>query len=93
MNRRAALLALLMTPLCALARDRSVRRDFHRSNPCPSTGRTSGACPGYVVDHVVPLCAGGLDDPTNMQWQDRESARHKDRGERAQCRPGITKRH
>ncbi len=30
-------------------------RAFVREHPCPATGRTSGACPGYVVDHVRPL--------------------------------------
>jgi len=31
--------------------------------------------PGYVVDHVVPLCAGGADAPSNMQWQSVEEAK------------------
>jgi len=33
-----------------IARSSSARSDFQQSNPCPSTGKTSGACPGYVVD-------------------------------------------
>jgi len=41
--------------------------------------------PGYVVDHIVPLCAGGADAPTNMQWQTVEAAKMKDGQERAQC--------
>ncbi len=44
------------------------RRAFHSRNPCPSTGKTSGPCPGYHVDHVVPLACGGPDSPSNMQW-------------------------
>jgi 5-methylcytosine-specific restriction endonuclease McrA len=32
------------------------------------TGRPSGACPGYQVDHRVSLSKGGADDPSNMQW-------------------------
>ena len=40
----------------------------------PSTGRTSGACPGYVIDHVVPLKRGGADAPSNMQWQTEAAA-------------------
>lgn len=79
MTRRLFLLALL--PLPTAARDRGVRRDFQRLTPCPSTGRRSGACPGYVADHVVPLKRGGADHPSNMQWQDRDSAAAKDRTE------------
>jgi hypothetical protein len=56
-----------------------------KAHPCPSTGKTRGACPGYVVDHVTPLCAGGADRPSNMQWQTVSAAKIKDRDERAQC--------
>jgi hypothetical protein len=66
-------------------RSSAVRTAFMRNNPCPSNGKTRGACPGYILDHVVPLCAGGADDDTNMQWQTREDARIKDREERRQC--------
>ena len=41
--------------------------------------------PGYVVDHIVPLCAGGADAPSNMQWQTVDAAKVKDRQERAMC--------
>lgn len=35
---------------------------------CPSTGKHSGACPGWAIDHVVPLDCGGVDSVWNMQW-------------------------
>jgi hypothetical protein len=60
-------------------RSREARDDFMRRTGYPR-GR-----PGYVVDHVVPLCAGGADAPSNMQWQTVEDAKVKDRQERAQC--------
>ena len=50
---------------------------FQHSHPCPSTGKASGACPGYVIDHVKPLKRGGADAPSNMQWQTKEAARAK----------------
>lgn len=65
-----------------LKRDPAQRAAFQRSRPCPSTGKTSGACPGYVVDHIRPLAKGGADHPSNMQWQTVESAKVKDKWER-----------
>ena len=29
-----------------------VAREFQQEHPCPSTGQTSGACPGYIKDHI-----------------------------------------
>lgn len=88
---RAALLAtvalavLSSAPALAAGRSKTVRAEFQRQHPCPATGQPRGACPGYVVDHIKPLCAGGADAPSNMQWQTVEAGRAKDRGERAQC--------
>jgi hypothetical protein len=56
-----------------------------RQNPCPSTGKTSGRCPGYVVDHKVALECGGIDAPSNMQWQTVADGKAKDKTER-NCR-------
>jgi hypothetical protein len=52
-----------------IARSSTAKHQFERSNPCPSTGRTSGGCPGYVIDHKTALKHGGADSPSNMQWQ------------------------
>jgi 5-methylcytosine-specific restriction endonuclease McrA len=48
---------------------------FKKQHPCPSTGKTYGSCPGYTVDHVVPLKRGGADAPYNMQWQTEAAAK------------------
>jgi hypothetical protein len=58
---------------------------FKHSHPCPSTGKSRGACPGYVIDHIIPLCAGGADAPSNMQWQTAAAAKAKDATERREC--------
>ena len=61
-------------------RDPAERRAFQHQHACPSTGRTSGACPGYLVDHVVALKRSGADRPSNMQCQ-TEAAKAKDKVE------------
>lgn len=54
---------------------------FKRTHPCPANGRTTGPCPGYVVDHIQALCVCGKDRPSNMQWQSVAQAKVKDRTE------------
>lgn len=50
-------------------------RHFKAHNPCPSTGKTTGSCPGYQVEHTQPLCACGPDKESNMTWM--ATAEHK----------------
>jgi len=64
-----------------IKRSEKAKHNFQRSNPCPSTGRTTGSCPGYVIDHIKPLKHGGSDSPSNMQWQTKEAAKAKDKWE------------
>ena len=64
-----------------IKRSSTAKHEFQRSNPCPCTGKTSGACPGYVIDHVTPLKRGGADKSSNMQWQTKEAAKAKDKSE------------
>src|SRR5262245_60545991 len=61
----------------AVPRSAAARRAFVREHPCPATRKASGACPGYVVDHIVPLPCGGADSPSNMQWQTIQEAKRK----------------
>ena len=58
-------------------RDPKQKAAFRKNHPCPSTGKTSGACPGYEVDHRNPLACGGSDSPGNMQWLAKAENRKK----------------
>ena len=89
-----ALSLLLMVPWPAAAcppitRSAAVLRAFQRQHPCPSTGKTTGACPGWIKDHIIPLClglgAGGIDSTANLQWQTIAESRRKDKIERQMC--------
>jgi hypothetical protein len=84
----AALAVCVVPPISASAkkhRSASVKREFQLTHPCPSTGRTSGACPGYVKDHIVPLACGGPDAPSNLQWQTTADAKAKYKRETKGC--------
>lgn len=78
--------ALASTTAARPERDRAQVRAFRAENPCPATGRTRGACPGYHVDHITPLCAGGPDRPENMQWITKEDHRFKTLVDVKECR-------
>jgi hypothetical protein len=83
-----ALAASIILPISASAKEHgsaSVKREFQLTLPCPATGRTSGACPGYVKDHLLPLVCGGPDAVSNLQWQTIRDARAKDKWETKSC--------
>jgi hypothetical protein len=84
----AKLLALLLAATAADAADRSriLRAEFQRLNPCPSTGATSGTCPGWQVDHLEALICGGQDQLGNLQWLPVAEHREKTRVEVKLCR-------
>jgi len=82
---------LVLTLSTAHAADRIERsaaeiRAFRAENPCPATGRRAGACPGWQVDHSIPLCAGGEDKHTNMAWLSVEDHRFKTVVDARECR-------
>jgi hypothetical protein len=83
----AAILVLAASAASACPAHRSVsqRALFTSANVCPSLGVIASSCPGFVVDHLIPLCAGGPDTAKNMQWQTIAESKQKDKVERAQC--------
>lgn len=81
-----AIVGVMLAGGDVLARSRAPVRKFYKLAACPSTMQIAPPCPGYVVDHVMPLCSGGADDPSNMQWQEKAESLQKDRIEIAFCR-------
>ena len=75
-----------------ITRRADVLAAFKNFHPCPTSGATHGACPGWDIDHVIPRACGGCDAVSNLQWlpDDLKSAPvvGKDRFERyIYCRP------
>ena len=80
---------LFSTSVFAAAnRDPAQVRAFKKITLCPSTHKFSQKCPGYVVDHIQAIDCGGLDVPSNMQYQTIADGKAKDKIERkgANCK-------
>jgi hypothetical protein len=72
MVKRALLaLLLLLVPFVNAStqpRSHAAKLAFQREHPCPANGARRGRCPGYQIDHKIPLHCDGPDSPDNMQW-------------------------
>jgi hypothetical protein len=77
----AALLLMATHAHATTARGTEAPRLFRKYNACPSTGKFTGACPGWVMDHLKSLRCGGLDVPENLWWMTTAEAKVKDRQE------------
>jgi hypothetical protein len=82
----AALLLVVSHAHATVTRDPAQVYAFRSKHPCPANGSKHGTCPNYVVDHLRPLCSGGVDAPANMQWEPLAESLRKDREEDALCR-------
>jgi hypothetical protein len=51
-----------------IKRDPKVTREFRKLYACPSTGKFTGACPGWAMDHPLPIDCGFADAVWNLQW-------------------------
>lgn len=85
-----ALMTLVATSALAAERSPTIRAEFMRQNPCPATGSTRGACPGYQVDHREALICGGRDELSNLQWLSVAEHKAKTRVEVKLCRPRVS---
>jgi hypothetical protein len=76
----------------SIHRSSAVLAAFRRIHPCPATGKSTGACVGWAIDHTIPLGVGGCDAVSNLQWlpvQLKSCAGYcKDRWERKVYAPG-----
>ena len=52
----------------SIHRRSDVLRAFRAMYACPSTRLHSGSCPGWQMDHPIPLARGGCDAVSNIQW-------------------------
>jgi hypothetical protein len=80
-------------------RSAALIQHFKEQNVCPATGKVavkgiaaSYRCPGYVVDHGIPFCAGqylgkSLDVMYNLSYQkyDKDNSMKKDADENLLC--------
>lgn len=87
---QAILFVVFVIMLAGIAREASAETVRHRTtvyafkvtHVCPATKKKGNfPCPGYIVDHVVPLCKNGPDAVSNMQWQTIADAKAKDKVE------------
>jgi hypothetical protein len=51
-----------------IKRSQAELKKFVSVFPCPDTLKSSTACIGWAIDHVIPLADGGCDAQVNMQW-------------------------
>ncbi len=82
----ALAVVLVAAPARSIERSPAIKAEFRKANPCPATGRKTGACPGWEVDHRQALVCGGADTVDNLQWLPVAEHREKTRAEVKLCR-------
>jgi len=82
----ASLLSFPPSSEARIPRSKTALRAFVNQQACPSTGRHRLPCPGWQIDHIIPLKCLGLDEPENMQWLTVEEHRAKTGREAKECR-------
>lgn len=69
-----------------IARSKKAIAEFKRIEPCPANANRYGPCPGWQIDHRVPLKCKGADTPSNMQWLTVADHKRKTAKESRLCR-------
>ena len=66
-----------------IIRDPKVIYAFRKANWCPTTQKYGmGACPGWSLNHPVPLACGGCDAVSNLVWMRNDAKKIVDSYER-----------
>ena len=65
-----------------IKRSTTVINAYKRIWPCPSTHLTTGSCPGWALNHAVPLSCGGKDEVSNLLWMRDDAKKIQDSYER-----------
>ena len=77
----------------ASAGPRLAEVEFQRLNPCPANNAREGDCPGYAIQHVVPLCLGGPDVAYNLRWQRLADLKRNEVADARDCRAPTQEAH
>jgi len=56
-----------------ISRSTKVLNAFKKQWACPSTGLHKGLCPGWSINHSIPLSCGGKDVVSNLDWMPDEA--------------------
>jgi hypothetical protein len=83
----AALLSVVIGGVSDAKQPRSTveRHAFVKAVACPATEKHRLPCPGWQIDHIEPLCAGGADQRSNMQWLTIEDHKAKTKQDVRAC--------
>ena len=66
-----------------IIRDSKVVYAFRKANACPSTQIFGmSACPGWSLNHSIPLACGGCDAVSNLTWMRNDVKKIVDNYER-----------
>ncbi|WP_458400075.1 HNH endonuclease signature motif containing protein [Mailhella sp.] len=80
------LVSLLLCIACAVQKPAKPTRSMAQRQAFLRQHGLNRVPPGFQVDHIVPLCAGGPDHPDNMQLLSIEDHKEKTRDDIKRCR-------